>query len=163
MFRCLLHETMSGNPRTGFVSINTILAQRSQPVNPIDLTFPAGVEAEVLFNSLYPDKQQSHLIQDVLLVALARDIFIDVGWYPERDPNGAYRISVYRESWDNQLLLEPIRTADPHEVAAWVRTLAARYSDQPAREVSLSNPPLWGGAKITSAAGGTLARKLEYA
>ena len=60
-------------------------------MTPLSLKLPRG--AEIAFNSLYDSKQPILLIQDVLFVSLPNDIYIDVGWYPEHDPSGAYRIS----------------------------------------------------------------------
>jgi hypothetical protein len=32
------------------------------------------------------------------------DYLIDLGWYPESDPNGNYRLCLIRGSWDNIIL-----------------------------------------------------------
>lgn len=95
-------------------------------MTPIDLRLPRGSEAKVIYNSLYAADAASHRTQDVLFLELGNGVFIDVGWYPDRDPAGSYRINVYREQWDNQLR-KPIRTRDPHKVAEQVQKLAARY------------------------------------
>ena len=53
-------------------------------MTPLSLKLPRG--AEIAFNSLYDSKQPILLIQDVALVSMPNDIYIDVGWYPEHDP-----------------------------------------------------------------------------
>jgi hypothetical protein len=94
------------------------------------ITMPRGISATIVYDSLHENNAVAHLTQDVALVALPGDVFIDVGWHPERDPSGSYKISVYRETWQNQLM-EPILTNDPHEVARQVAFLAAKYFAEP--------------------------------
>jgi hypothetical protein len=95
-------------------------------MNPLPLKLPHG--AEIAFNSLYASKQPSSLVQDVLFISLPNEVFIDVGWYPEHDPLGSYRICVYQGAWDNQLLPDPIRTSDAYRVADEVSRLAREHS-----------------------------------
>ena len=93
----------------------------------IGLKLPSNLRAEVLYNSLYDELRLPLLTADVLLISLPNGVYIDVGWYPERDQNGAYLIRAYREDWDNQLLPQPYRSRDAGEIATEVRRLAVKY------------------------------------
>jgi len=53
-------------------------------------------EAKVVVNSLFDSKEPGFLTQDLLLVELPGKTYIDVSWFPEHDPKGAYTISVLR-------------------------------------------------------------------
>jgi hypothetical protein len=70
-------------------------------MEPVKLNLPA--DARVLFNSLYRSSNPAFLTQDVLAVRLSDGSVIDVSWYPEYDPSGAYTITRYHGSWDNQI------------------------------------------------------------
>ena len=52
--------------------------------------------AKVVVNSLFDSKEPGFLTQDLLLVELPGKTYIDVSWFPEHDPMGAYTISVLR-------------------------------------------------------------------
>jgi len=93
----------------------------------------------VLYNSLYDSLQPSVLTSDVLLVELPDGVFVDVGWYPERDPNGQFRICVFQGAWDNRLTCE--RTASPQDVAARVSRLVRRFAPQDNRGELAERPP----------------------
>jgi hypothetical protein len=97
-------------------------------MNPLPISLPRG--GTVVFNSLYDSREPILLTQDILLVSLPNNTFIDVGWYPEHDPKGTYCLRVYQDDWQNQLLAEPIRTRSAHEVAKQVAQLAVRYSTE---------------------------------
>jgi hypothetical protein len=63
----------------------------------------------------------------MLQLELPGDIFIDVGWYPDWDPNGEYRVAVFYDEFEN--LLEPMfRSTDAQAVAAHVRRMLAKYN-----------------------------------
>src|SRR5580700_6693046 len=96
--------------------------ERGECMNPIDLRIPDECGARIVFNSLYPVKQIPNLIQDVIFIELPNDDYLDVGWYPEHDPNGSYRISLYHGDWSNQLI-DPIIATNEIEVARRVRDI----------------------------------------
>ncbi len=52
--------------------------------------------AKVVVNSLYDCLQPGFLAQDLLLVELPGETYIDVSWFPEHDPAGAYVVSLFR-------------------------------------------------------------------
>jgi hypothetical protein len=89
-------------------------------MEPIKLNLPA--DARVLFNSLYRSTGPAFLTQSVLAVRLADGSVIDVSWYPEYGPSGAYTITRYQGSWDNQK--EVIETRDTDQVIREVQRLA---------------------------------------
>ena len=52
--------------------------------------------ARLVVNSLYDSKDPGFLTQDLMLVELPGKTYIDVSWFPEHDPSGAYLITVFR-------------------------------------------------------------------
>jgi hypothetical protein len=82
--------------------------------------------AKILFNSLHDTKAPSYLTDDLFAAELPGGVFVDVGWFPECDPSGAYEICVYKNAFENQLA-KPIKTKDPHEAAAAVEKFAEQY------------------------------------
>ena len=63
-------------------------------MTPIDLDFIRELGVLVkgeIFDSHNPDV----LLQDLLEIELPDGKIIDVGWYPEHDPTGRYRITLY--------------------------------------------------------------------
>jgi len=93
-------------------------------MNPISINLPPGVEVA---NYLYPKMDPEDLTQDIITVRLPNDYYIDVGWYPECDPNGRFVIRVFQGFWDNQKLDTPMTTKDPLEVIFAVEKLARHY------------------------------------
>ena len=47
---------------------------------------------------IYDTQDPDVLLQDLLEIDLPRGRTIDVGWYPEHDPTGAYRIRMYEDA-----------------------------------------------------------------
>ena len=76
---------------------------------------------------LWDTQDPVYLDQDILDIKLPNGNSIDVGWHPESDPNGSFRIVVYRDYWSNQLT-DPITTKDAFEVPQIVYQLAEGYS-----------------------------------
>lgn len=76
---------------------------------------------------LYATHDPIYLVQDILEIDLVNGISIDVGWHPESDPNGSFRIVVFQDFWRNQLR-DPIRTTELFEVVDKVRSLVVEYS-----------------------------------
>jgi hypothetical protein len=104
-------------------------------MNLVELKLPKG--AKVLFNSLYRASTPSFLTQDLLAVELPNQVVIDVGWYPQFDPLGSYLVSVFRQTWENQLV-EPIETRDIDQVVAEVERLAREFAG---RRFGSGHPP----------------------
>jgi hypothetical protein len=92
-------------------------------MNPVSIQLPEGSE---VYNFLYPSKDPDYLVQDLFAVRLPNGCCVDVGWYPEHDPNGDYVISVFYEYGDHPLGA-PCRTKDLAEVIRTVQSLAHRY------------------------------------
>jgi hypothetical protein len=83
------------------------------------------------------DKQKLHnLDHDMLSVELPGEIFIDVGWHPNWDSNGQYRISVYQKDIDNKLETTAY-SRDPAHVKNLVEELARSYT--PSIQISASS------------------------
>ena len=94
-------------------------------MNPISIALPEGAE---ISNYLYPHLDLSDLTQDMLTVRLPTDYYVDVGWYPEHDPNGRFVVRVFRETWDSQQLAQPIESRSIYEVVTAVQRLAEHFS-----------------------------------
>jgi hypothetical protein len=65
--------------------------------------------ARVVVNSLYDSREPGFLTADLLLVELPSKTYIDVSWYPEHDPSGAYTVTVFRGH--DQILEAEAKTA----------------------------------------------------
>ena len=65
-------------------------------MNPLTPNLCMAPEAKIIVNSLFDSKEPGFLTQDLLLVELPGKTFIDVSWFPEHDPEGAYTITVLR-------------------------------------------------------------------
>src|SRR6266511_2241031 len=94
----------------------------------IALHLPAGIEVRgELLDSMDPEC----LLQDILVVKLPSGLVIDVGWHPECDPHGSFRIVIFRDYWINQLE-SPVKATDPRTAALAVEKLARKYAWLPA-------------------------------
>jgi hypothetical protein len=82
--------------------------------------------AKILFNSLHDTKQPSYLTDDLFAAELPGGVFVDVGWFPECDPNGSYEVCVYKASFENQLS-PPFETKDVRDASAAVERFANIY------------------------------------
>jgi hypothetical protein len=63
---------------------------------------PTITNAEIR-GEIHPPDDLPLLTQDMLEVELPNGVIIDVGWYPEHDPNGEYGIAVFQDHPDNPL------------------------------------------------------------
>lgn len=73
-----------------------------------------------------PQSMSDYLSADMLEIDLRDGTTIEVGWHPEDDPAGAFRLVVFRARWECQVesprlyrTLESIRAAI--ENVAWLR------------------------------------------
>lgn len=90
---------------------------------------------DILFNSLHEDPDPALLMQDILGVRLPSGHVIDVGWYPQFDPEGRYKITLSNADFSRTFAV--IYTRDVREVAEVVGRLAA---GSPASDSS--DPPI---------------------
>src|SRR5260370_39838846 len=91
-------------------------------MKPRDLRLPDGVE---VLGELIDTSEPDHLLQDLLQVKLPSGVIIDVGWYPECDPTGHYRVVAFRDNWCNQL--DSVQTREMSSVVATVQRLATKF------------------------------------
>ncbi len=97
-------------------------------MKPIELNLPKVSLGRIKIKGhLYDTKDPVYLVQDILDIELPNGISIDVGWHPESDITGAYRVVVYRGYWSNQLT-EPCRTKGALEVVDIVQRLVKEFS-----------------------------------
>src|SRR5437764_1178466 len=80
--------------------------------------------ARVVSSSLYDSSDPAVLTQDLLLVALPGETYIDVSWAPEHDPGGFYYVTVVR----GPLELSSTTCDNPHVAIAEVESFAAKYA-----------------------------------
>ncbi|MGP0068628.1 MAG: hypothetical protein ACLQGP_34135 [Isosphaeraceae bacterium] len=80
--------------------------------------------ARVVVNSLYDSKEPGFLTQDLMLIELPNKTYIDVSWFPEHDPLGAYSVTVFRSH--KQIIESEAKTA--YEAVNIVERLAADFS-----------------------------------
>lgn len=73
-----------------------------------------------------PSDDPMLLSQDMLEVELPTGVFLDVGWFPEHDPQGEYVIMAFIDP-DN-LLCEPFVTRDSGEVLAVLHQWSGIFS-----------------------------------
>ena len=85
--------------------------------------------AREIYNSLYRTTNPECLTDDLYLAEMPGEIFIDVGWFPECDPTGAYEICVYQKTFENPLF-GPWESRDLTEVLDQIETLAKWYTEK---------------------------------
>ena len=66
-----------------------------------------------------------NLTQDILELRLDNGVIIDVGWYPDHDPEGQYCTHVFRDKWENQLWgpVMSLRKEDVEDLVQWLITI----------------------------------------
>jgi len=88
-----------------------------------------NLPAEARVTGVLCDRSDVHnLTQDMLQVELPGDVFIDVGWYPDWNPDGEYRLFVFYNTVENQLE-PPLFTKDVHEIEEAIYSLVSKYLD----------------------------------
>lgn len=88
----------------------------------VQLQFPPSVK---VMGALYTRANVFDLTEDMLQLELPGDLFIDVGWYPELDDSGTYKIIVFHDTVDETL--ERFETKDYKAVVRELRSLIDRY------------------------------------
>lgn len=79
-----------------------------------DIDFGTGVSRKYIdfeINEDVPLEEQTDLLkEDLLQVIYDNNYIIDIGWYPEFDENGSFRVSVIKEyQWDNPIFQKKCR------------------------------------------------------
>jgi len=80
---------------------------------------------------LWDEYELEDLSQDLLQIQFANGYAIDVGWYPEHDPNGTFVVTVFENEWENRKFTTHAKT--PEEVQSAIErcvrfVLSARLS-----------------------------------
>jgi hypothetical protein len=94
--------------------------------NPVRIVVPG---AQVSWNSLHHTSDPRYLTQDLLLVELPNGLFIDVSWFPEHDPRGAYHVTLCQGSWESQV--RTWETPSLSEVILLVQSVAQYFKEPP--------------------------------
>jgi hypothetical protein len=79
-------------------------------MTPIPLNLPDS--ARLLFNSLFATRDPGLLEQGLVSIVLENGRHIDISWHPEHDPNGAYHLTVYGDTWADQIHTASFDTAE---------------------------------------------------
>lgn len=79
-----------------------------------DVNFGKGVRKKYIdfyINKNIPLEEQLDILkEDLLQVSYYNDYLIDLGWYPEFDQKGNFRVSVIKDyQWDNPILQKSCR------------------------------------------------------
>lgn len=93
----------------------------------MNLIRPRVPDGSRVYSFLYRTKNIEYLTQDVLAVSLPSGFYIDVGWFPEHDPDGCYVIRVFYQYWDAQHI-RPVKVKTVDEVVQAVELLAERFN-----------------------------------
>jgi hypothetical protein len=67
-------------------------------MNPLTLRLLPGA---VVKGRLMPRYELKDLDQNILEIDVPGGLTVDVGWHPEFDPNGSFRVVVYRDYWSD--------------------------------------------------------------
>jgi hypothetical protein len=84
----------------------------------------AVVRGAVVRGAIYRELHPDLLLQDILEIDLPSGKTIDVGWYPEHDVAGAFRVRLYRGNILDLVREVEIRDPDEviHRVVEWIRS-----------------------------------------
>jgi hypothetical protein len=90
-----------------------------------------------MFNALYPTREPGYLTDDLYAAELPFGVFVNVGWFPENDPAGAYEVCFYKGRFENQLI-PPVELSDARQVVAVIEHFAGVLADARTPAVSAS-------------------------
>lgn len=112
-------------------------------MNPLDLSsIQASYPTVTIKGEIFNSKSPVVLSEDLLEVSLPSGRTIDVGWYPEHNPSGSYRVLLYRDHTGYPL--KQIRTKDVFEVIQTLQNwIAADSTERTAFVSASSNEPVY--------------------
>ncbi len=93
-------------------------------MNLLEPNLKSAPGGHVVYSSLYDSTDPALLTQDLLLVSLPGDTYVDVSWSPEHDAEGHYYVTVLRQESE----LMTISCHDPRRAIEIVEELAVRYT-----------------------------------
>jgi len=93
-------------------------------VSIVKIPLPPGVTA---IGALHNTENADALDQDMLQLTLPGAVFIDVGWYPDCDPGGEYRVVVFRDDFESPLE-EAFHAKEVAAVVDKIQRLLAKYA-----------------------------------
>jgi hypothetical protein len=89
------------------------------------MTLELHIESKNIRGELRDDFDVCELDQDILEADLPNGVTISVGWFPECDPNGEFRINAFKNYWANKVSTT-LTAKNSVEAANVVRLLATR-------------------------------------
>ena len=103
-------------------------------MNPVSIQVPDGAR---LTNHLYPTTSPDYLLSDLVTIALPNGCYVDLGWYPEHQPNGQFIVRAFYQHWGEQLI--PPVACSSWEEAARIASQVAYCINKPIQYIGQSN------------------------
>ncbi len=97
-------------------------------MTPIDLGLSDSIFVLAVRGCIYEEMDEECLTEDLLEVDLRTGKTIEVGWVPDGDPSGHFRIIIFQDYWTNQIG-SPIYSDDPVQAVKWIRYLTGLHGD----------------------------------
>jgi len=92
-------------------------------MNSVTIKLPEWTGAKEVFNHLVED--DSFYSSDLVYITLGNGYHLDVGWYPENDPNGKYIVVLYVSDFDNPI--QELEFTKVQEVVACLEDMATKH------------------------------------
>ena len=90
---------------------------------------PGSVVKGILLTHYDPAVDLPLLDQDIVEIDLPNGMTISIGWFPEHDLAGRFRVTLFRPTRAD-LVRPPIEVSTPFEVARAVENLAAEHAQR---------------------------------
>jgi len=84
-----------------------ILFSGERMANELIMDLPKGARQ---VGTLWDHFELKDLDQDILQINLPNDYFLDVGYFPDMEPDGMFHIVVGKDVWQNQLYVTDVKT-----------------------------------------------------
>ncbi len=106
-------------------------------MNKIEPTIPGST---VTYNYLYDDMPLNWKEEELFFAILPNGNTVDVGWYPECDPNGAFKVTL-RDS--AQQRIDVMSTRDLNQMILAIESLASQSAPQAMKRSPVSVSYVW--------------------
>lgn len=75
-----------------------------------------------------PDFDDPECLEEDLFQVAVGDVIVDIGWYPEMDPNGTFVCRAVADQHSFDRPIQTFETRDPGVALAWLRTWRLAYA-----------------------------------
>ena len=89
-----------------------------------DLKLPPGTQVK---GGIPTSRDSAELVSDMVEIDLPDGTTLDVGWVPEHDPDGRYRLKLYRGYW-SETVAGPLYFKSLAETVATIRKIVRERS-----------------------------------